>query len=379
MIPQQQRKHLDRIAHASVTRPSDTSSLDPDPSLSTSETSSFGAVLSVDVHEVASVVTIPLPCLQGIWTKATELLSTSGSTVPAPGYSSEARLVLSRSGKRPHLVLPCKAGGFKCDSDCANFKSLGICSHTVVVAHLNGQLSEFVIHIKKAKKKPNMMKLAVHGMPLGTGKKDSRLPRKRAKTQSIEDRIERFQTAQAAPNGPSVSIIIDSGHMPVLQPFLQRLHTRFFHHLGHTIHSPIHHSVSHTHLSPPIHRPTCQHFHQWFLLVLPYRPPAAATESPFTLVFITGNISVCAGCSSRYPKPATDPYDICVRHTEWRLFTVDGTPKSKFAPAYYHANHPCLQKNWPSFHASNFVIQPDVFQKLSDSHIHFLRQFGCYL
>ena len=27
-------------------------------------------------------------------------------------------------------------------------------------------------------------------------------------------------------------------------------------------------------------------------------------ESPFALVFITGNISVCAGCSNHYPKPA---------------------------------------------------------------------------
>ena len=188
MTSQQQRKHLDRIAHASVTDLGDTSIVNPFPS--TSERMLSGTSLSVDVHELASEVTIPLTCLQGIWTKATELLSTAGSMVPAPGCDSGARLVLSRSGKHPHLVLPCKSSGFKCDSDCANFKSLGICSHTVVVAHLNDQLSEFVTRFKKAKKKPNLMKLAVHGMPAGRGKKGSRPPRKRAKAESFEERVE---------------------------------------------------------------------------------------------------------------------------------------------------------------------------------------------
>ena len=128
-----------------------------------------------------------------------------------------------------------------------------------------------------------------------------------------------------------------------------------------------------------------------------YRPPAAAPESPFTFVFTTGNISVCASHPNHYPKPAMAPYNVCTRHTEWQTFTPGGTHKSKFAPAYYHVNLPCLQKNWPSFHAVNPVIQPKVFQKLSDtyihflctcighylcmfiSRIHFLCAFGCYL
>ena len=50
--------------------------------------------------------------------------------------------------------------------------------------------------------------------------------------------------------------------------------------------------------------------------------PIYISESPrsFALAFITGNISICAGCSNHYPKPAAPPYDICVRHTEWRTF-----------------------------------------------------------
>ena len=210
MTSQQRKKHLDRIFHTqSIT----TSSLDP-PSIESSLPSSspqLSSALSVDVQEFASNVTIPLACLQGIWTKATELLLNTGSTVSAPGHPTESRLVLSRSGKRPHLVLPCKTGVFKCDSDCANFKSLGICSHTVVVAHLNNQLSDLVHRIQKAKKKPNLMKLAVHGMPAGTGKKGGRQPRKRSKV-VVEERVERF-SATTVPQGQSspISITIASG------------------------------------------------------------------------------------------------------------------------------------------------------------------------
>ena len=93
MTSQQRKKCLDRIAHASVTGLSDTPNIDSSPSLPTSEIL-VGAVLAVDVHEVASEVTIPLACIQGIWTEGTELWSTVGSTVPAPGHCTEARLVL---------------------------------------------------------------------------------------------------------------------------------------------------------------------------------------------------------------------------------------------------------------------------------------------
>ena len=81
--------------------------------------------------------------------------------------------------------------------------------------------------------------------------------------------------------------------------------------------------------------------------------------------------------NNHYPKLAVPPYDIRVRHTEWRTFSLGGT---KFAPAYYHVNLPCLQKNWPSFNpAFSLVIEPVVFQKLDETHINFLRAFGCYI
>ena len=81
----------------------------------------------------------------------------------------------------------------------------------------------------------------------------------------------------------------------------------------------------------------------------PYRTFPGLPLEPFTLVFITGNISLCSGCLNHYQKPIVPPFDVCVKHTEWRSFSVDGTPKRKLSPAYYHVNCHCIQSNWPLF------------------------------
>ena len=54
--------------------------------------------------------------------QAAELISTENVVVPAPGQDPTARLVLSYSGRMPHLVKPKKGGGFGWDSKGANWK-----------------------------------------------------------------------------------------------------------------------------------------------------------------------------------------------------------------------------------------------------------------
>jgi hypothetical protein len=71
------------------------------------------------------------------------------------------------------LVVPCKGRKFKCDSDCANYKSTGICSHSLAVAEINKQLPVFLESFKKAKKRPKFTQLALHNMPAGRGRKGS--------------------------------------------------------------------------------------------------------------------------------------------------------------------------------------------------------------
>ena len=119
----------------------------------------------------------------------------------APGHSDEARLVLSWSGKCPHFVLPTKVG-FKCNSECTNFKSLGLCSHTVVVAQLNYKSSKFVTQIKRAK-----------GMPAETGKKSSPLPHKQTRKELVEGREERFSNGETpkTPHTISASVNVSTG------------------------------------------------------------------------------------------------------------------------------------------------------------------------
>ena len=115
--------------------------------------------LPISPEDFQSGLKIPLDSIQGIWKKASELVGETASISPAPGYGPECKMVISRKGKRLHLVTQSKRGKYSCDSDCCNWKSLGVCSHTVAVAHVNGQLQEFCDHYKHSKRLPNVSKL----------------------------------------------------------------------------------------------------------------------------------------------------------------------------------------------------------------------------
>ena len=104
---------------------------------SSNVSTSNSSMLSIDVQSAAKGMNVPLTCMEGIWRKASELLQEKNGMFPAPGQSAEARMVLSFSGKVPHMVQPSKGGGFRCDSNCPNWKSISLCSHTVAVAEIN--------------------------------------------------------------------------------------------------------------------------------------------------------------------------------------------------------------------------------------------------
>ena len=56
----------------------------------------------------------------------------------------------------PHLVNQGKGGKVSCDGDSPNQKSMGISSHSVAVAHLNGSLNEFCNFYRKSKHVPSI-------------------------------------------------------------------------------------------------------------------------------------------------------------------------------------------------------------------------------
>ena len=126
--------------------------------------------LSIKYTDLSEQVSVPEMVLKSIWNKAYQLLTTPNAIAAAPGLDLKSHTVMSCSGKRPHLVSSKKTGQYVCDKACGNWNSSAICSHTVAVAEVNGELSSFVSWFIKAKKKPSVTKLVVTGMPDGRGR-----------------------------------------------------------------------------------------------------------------------------------------------------------------------------------------------------------------
>ena len=110
---------------------------------------------------------LPVSALEAIAGKATELLALPEAIVPAPGQSPDARMVLSRTGKCPHLVTPKRNGGFACDDECPQYRSSGVCSHVIATAECTGRLLDLISSLEKGKRYPSMTKLATATMPKG--------------------------------------------------------------------------------------------------------------------------------------------------------------------------------------------------------------------
>lgn len=107
---------------------------------------------SVHVSEFVKDVTVPEGVLDAIWSKASQLLTMPNSISKAPGLDVKSHHVISFSGSRPHLVSCKKTGQYVCDKACGNWNSLSICSHTVAVSEINGDLINFILWFKSAKK-----------------------------------------------------------------------------------------------------------------------------------------------------------------------------------------------------------------------------------
>lgn len=291
--------------------------------------------LSVDVSTAATLVNIPITCLEGIWIKAKKLMETDGAIAPAPGQLPEARMVLSYSGKTPHMVTPKENGDFSCDSSCSNWKSLGICSHSVAVAETNRQLQQFLS--AKKKKTISVTSLLTTNMPKGRGRKGGVTPRVRKPTQPVTTRIE-MSVSNNAPSTTSASVSFEQSTITtpsfhfsptamasqyVMQsPFYgnqQIYQPRYFGHqdwgMGYSTFPP----PLYQHLPPPPASPL---------------PPPSLSQyqpsSPFVLCFISGNISSCFGCKTKYLKSLQPPSDLC--------YQTSGLARIFLSKHRYHAD-----------------------------------------
>ena len=175
MSEQQKASHLKKVAQTPVTKLKTAEE-------SPGETAHDNFCLSVDFKSASAELPISSSVFEGIWNKATELLTLEGAIAAAPGLASQARTVISKSRLGFHTVVPGKGGRFTCDN-CPNYKSLGICSHTVAVAEANGVLPEFITWFRRSKNvTPNLTKLLTSDMPQGRGRKGGKGPRRRKDT-----------------------------------------------------------------------------------------------------------------------------------------------------------------------------------------------------
>ena len=354
MTQEQRIQHLKKLNDIPVARES---LLSDDSGPSHSCAADISCDLSLLYRELAPLsinLRLPISAIDAISRKALDILSVDGGIIAAPGQPT-ARMVMSKTGKRPHLIVPKKNGGFACDDDCPQYKSAGLCSHIVAVAKHDSKIQSFVSSYGSTKRGPNLTKLAVSEMPKGRGKKGGKGPSKRRKTLSVENRYELNPHCNAS-SAPAVSVTTNSS-ISVTAP------VSIFNAFMFSDSSP--NSV------------TAQ-----FQIYPSFLPSPAATPSPsyplfphynyinqggfcqypsqcpFRVCFITGNISVCHGCKGKYHKEVGPPHDLCVQHEEWRTFTPSGsaTPQSRFGNVYYHCNPPCIFAVNPSFEPSSVIV-----------------------
>ena len=265
MSKEQRQAHLKKVSEAQVSE----------------FTQSQSQSLSVSINDVESLINIPLPCLEGIWKKAADLIATPGNIAPAPGHPPEVKMVTSYSSQRPHLVMPCKSKIYKCDSDCLNYKSMGFCSHVVAVAELQKCLPRLISAYGKSKKQPNFTKLSTHGMPSGRGKKGGRAPRQRTQKEPVTERVDGL--ALSGHTEGTVSVSAGSGSQAVGEA-----HNSMFHITQYPYNCPRGSFSATTPWMSPFYSDWSQNYPQPFSapLLTPMAPPMAEGSSPFIFALL---------------------------------------------------------------------------------------------
>ena len=320
--------------------------------------------LSVDMENASVQTNIPVNCLRGVWKKASDLLKGSNAIVMAPGQDEQARMVLSYSGHAPHMVVPKKGGDFSCDANCPNWKSLGLCSHTVAVAEVNHKLATFLAARQKKKQQPgNLTNLLTATMPRGRGRKGGSAPRTRKPPQPVTCRVEMSVTGTApvmktcswtpppADNYNFTSTDVSTQFNVVQPQHANPLPLPGYHATGYPLYPPF---------NPNLY---------------PFSSPSSH-EAPFVLCFIGGNISTCIGCKNKFSKSLSPPQDLCIKHQEWREYQSPNTSasQSRYGNAYYHPRVQCVWLRYPHFFPSHLQVPSELLERLANPHTpHLLR------
>ena len=149
---------------------------------------------SVSEFEMAvrssNILNVPGPILDGMISKAGDLLSSPANVIQTPG-ATDGSYVVAGSANKIHSVKPGRGGSWTCDRTCIN-RSTKICEHTLAVAHVSGTLKEFLIWFGRTRKRPNMMGMVEDGGPKSAGKKRSTRKRSNIKSRPINEYVDIF-------------------------------------------------------------------------------------------------------------------------------------------------------------------------------------------
>ena len=300
---------------------------------------------SVPVEDVSKTCSLPKQCIEGIWQKASRLVSMGNAVVNPPGPPTKDRLVLSESSPIPHYVSvgssPCCS--YKCDKNCLNFSSMQICSHVMAAAEVNSELAAYISAFKKAKgKQPaNMTCVAKRGLPSGAGRKGEKPAKKKQPRMELPEDSNRVPfIPQSKPPSASPS----AGISPCGQQPLMNLYSPFGY-------------FENMYVSPQL--PAASQ-----LPLFEVGTSGIELQPPFKLYMLTGNITTCYGCKVRFARTGP-PYDLIVQHEEDRQFfnPKTGAPMCKRGNAYYHVYLPCIRMCWPSFDPHTQLVIPDFVRE----------------
>ena len=160
---------------------------------------------------------------------------------------------------------------------------MGICSHSVAVAHLNGSLNEFCNFYRKSKCVPSITQLVTTGIPGGVGKKGNRVSRKR-KHEPVSSRV-----PLVVPVGAT-----SSGFLSIAGPSaVSGLTLRPFGSLAPANFSPVTQSMQLSTNQGDIHIQSPNQSNSPYSYMNVASPQSYEV---FCLCFRTGNISICNGC-----------------------------------------------------------------------------------
>lgn len=283
------------------------------------------------------------------------------------------------------MVSKGREGQYKCDSNCLNWASSGICSHSIVVAQLNNDLPAFLQWYNTSSNQPNITSLAMSGLPSGRGRKGGVVKR-------VRDRQEKRTPEVSVPRPvfqPVTSAVQGCGHSSV------RVSTSAPCSSAVTPSSPFQSSavpsanVFHSAVVGQINLPSQLGNATTVITSTPGTCSQSAVQStstnlpntnPFYVKFIQGNIRICQGCRSTLrsqdgsiPNP---PFDVIIARAERRSFRDKSgvliTPRQE-QTCHYHLRLDCVRAVEPNFVPLALRVPADVLPSLSVIHREYLR------